>query len=62
MSDSYGYCNDFKESFGLRKIRGDWWAGFYLDMGNVSKEGNMPYPNGKKPIRLIKQLAYMVTE
>lgn len=62
LSDSYGYCNDFKESFGLRKIRGDWWAGFYLDMGNVSKEGNMPYPNGKKPIRLIKQLAYMVTE
>lgn len=62
LSDSYGCCNDFKKSFGLRKIRGDWWAGFYLDMGNVSKEGNIPYPNGKKPVRLIKQLAYMVTE
>lgn len=62
LSDSYGQCNDFKNSYGLRKIRGDWWKDFYLDMGNVSKEGNVVFSNGKKPLRLIEQLIYMVTE
>lgn len=62
LSDSYGQCNDFKKSYGLRKIRGDWWKEFYLDMGNVSKEGNVVFSNGKKPVRLIQQLLYMVTE
>ena len=62
LSDSYGQCNDFKNSYGLRKIRGDWWKEFYLDMGNVSKEGNVVFSNGKKPLRLIQQLIYMVTE
>ncbi len=61
LSDSYGQCNDFKESYGLRKIRGDWWKEFYLDMGNVSKEGNVVFTNGKKPVRLIQQLIHMVT-
>lgn len=61
LSDSFGQCDDFKKSFGLRKIRGDWWKEFYLDMGNVSKEGNIVFSNGKKPIRLIKQIAKMCT-
>lgn len=61
LSDSYGQCNDFKKSYGLRKIRGDWWKEFYLDMGNVSKEGNVVFTNGKKPLRLIQQLIHMVT-
>lgn len=61
LSDSFGECNDFKNSHGLRKIRGDWWSGFYLDMGNVSKEGNVVFKNGKKPKRLIKQLLEMTT-
>lgn len=62
LSDSYGQCNDFKNSYGLRKIRGDWWKDFYLDMGNVSKEGNVVFSNGKTTLRLIEQLIYMVTE
>ena len=37
------------------------WSGFYLDMGNVSKEGEVNYNNGKKPVRLIKQLINFVT-
>ena len=40
------------------------WADFdlfYLDMGNVSKEGEMDYKNGKKPVRLIKQLIKFVS-
>ena len=59
LSASYGYCDNFRNSYGLRKIRGDWWKEFYLDMGNVSKEGNMVFENGKKPVRLILQLVKM---
>ena len=59
LVDSFGDCDDFNKSYGLRKIRGDWWKDFYKDMGNVSKEGGVGYDNGKKPIRLIKQLIQM---
>ncbi len=59
LKDSFGQCDNFKKSYGLRKIRGDWWKEFYLDMGNVSKEGDMVYANGKKPVRLIHQLCKM---
>lgn len=62
LSDSWGPTDGFYGEEGLRKIRGDWWDGFYIDMGNVSKEGDMEYKNGKKPVRLILQLAKMVTE
>ena len=61
LSSSYGQCDDFYNSYGLRKIRGNWWKEFYLDMGNVSKEGNITYSNGKKPLRLIKQTLFMTT-
>ncbi|MBS9776412.1 MAG: site-specific DNA-methyltransferase [Fusobacterium sp.] len=37
-------------------LRGDLWKNFVKDMGNVAKEGNIDFKNGKKPIRLIKQL------
>ena len=55
-------ADDFRETFGVTTIRGDWWAGFYLDMGNVSKEGDTEYKNGKKPVRLIKQLIKFSTD
>ena len=58
---SYGECDDFRQSYGLRKIRGDWWKDFYRDMGNVSKEGDVVFANGKKPVRLISQLIKMCT-
>lgn len=61
LSDSFGQCDDFENSFGLRKIRGDWWKDFYRDMGNVSKEGEVVFANGKKPLRLIKQIVKMCT-
>lgn len=61
LEDSYGYANDFYSSYGFRKIRGDWWSGYYLDMGNVSKEGNIRLANGKKPERLIKDLIIGLT-
>lgn len=53
-------CDDFYNTYGVSTIRGDWWPGFYLDMGNVSKEGGVGFSNGKKPIRLIEQLIYLV--
>lgn len=41
---------------GRTSIRGDLWKGFHQDMGNVSKEGGVAFANGKKPLRLIRQL------
>lgn len=61
LSDSWGKADDYYENEGLRKIRGDWWPEFYLDMGNVNKEGDIEFKNGKKPVRLIYQLIKMVT-
>lgn len=61
LSDSWGNTDSYKSPSGLRKIRGDWWEGFYLDMGNVSKEGSVVFLNGKKPERLIYQLLKMGT-
>lgn len=62
LKDSFGDCDDFLKSHGLRKIRGDWWKEFYKDMGNVTKEGDIKFENGKKPVRLIKQLIKMCTD
>lgn len=61
LKDSWGKTDGFYAEEGLRKIRGDWWEGFYIDMGNVSKEGDVQFANGKKPVRLIKQLVKMIT-
>lgn len=62
LKDSWGKTDGFYGEEGLRKIRGDWWSGFYIDMGNVSKEGDVQFKNGKKPIRLIKQIVKMVSD
>lgn len=53
---NYRMSDDYKPRFGRTVIRGDLWKGFYQDMGNVAKEGDVPFANGKKPVRLIKQL------
>lgn len=57
MSYNYRDTDDFKSKYGRSVIRGDYWKGFWLDMGNVAKEGGVEYKNGKKPTRLIRQLA-----
>ena len=62
LKDSWGKTDGFYGEEGLRKIRGDWWSGFYIDMGNVSKEGDVQFKNGKKPIRLIKQIVKLVSD
>ena len=56
LSLNYRMSDDYKPRFGRTVIRGDLWKGFHQDMGNVAKEGETPFANGKKPVRLIKQL------
>ena len=48
-----GTTDDFEKHFGMRKIRGNWWQGYYKDMMNINKEGEVLFKNGKKPIRLL---------
>jgi len=56
LSDKIREADDFYKTYGITNLRGDWWPGFHLDMGNVPKEGGVDFLNGKKPVRLIKQL------
>ncbi|KHA54465.1 hypothetical protein NM74_21870 [Aeromonas hydrophila] len=53
---NYRMSDDYKPRFGRTVIRGDLWKGFHQDMGNVAKEGGIAFANGKKPVRLIRQL------
>ena len=46
------YVREYKRAVAI----GDLWKNFDLDMKNVSKEGGYDFKNGKKPVRLIKQL------
>jgi adenine-specific DNA-methyltransferase len=56
LSEKVREADDFYKTYGITNLRGDWWSGFHLDMGNVPKEGGVDFLNGKKPVRLIKQL------
>ncbi|MGU3435137.1 DNA methyltransferase [Actinomycetes bacterium M1A6_2h] len=53
---NYRASDDNRGKLGRTVIRGDLWRGFHQDMGTVSREGGVGFANGKKPIRLIKQL------
>lgn len=56
LDRNYRRADDSEGRFGRTVIRGDLWRGFHSDMGNVSKEGGVAFSNGKKPVRLIRQL------
>ncbi len=45
----------------IKTLRGNLWLDFDKDMGNVSKEGDIPYPNGKKPVRLLTDIISSTT-
>jgi len=51
----------FPETPVLTTILGDWWDGFHRDMGNVEREGGVPFKNGKKPERLLRRLLTLFT-
>lgn len=55
--DGVKNTDDYKPVFQRATIRGALWKGFYSDMMNIGKEGGIEFKNGKKPIRLLKQLA-----
>ncbi|SHR63651.1 adenine specific DNA methylase Mod [Mycobacteroides abscessus subsp. massiliense] len=56
LSMNYRWSDDHKPKYGRTVIRGDLWKGFFKDMARVDQEGGFAFSNGKKPIRLIKQL------
>ncbi|RIN73166.1 site-specific DNA-methyltransferase, partial [Staphylococcus simulans] len=56
LSENYNYTDGFTPIYGRSVIRGDYWKDFWRDMGNVAKEDGIDFKNGKKPVRLIKQL------
>ncbi len=57
-----GKTDDFNPTYGLRKIRGNWWKEYYKDMMNVTKEGTTNFKNGKKPVRLVKDLIRLIKD
>lgn len=54
--DTLHTTDEYVPEYCRATIRGALWKGFYSDMMNVSKEGDVEFKNGKKPKRLIKQL------
>lgn len=46
----------------LSNILGDWWDDYYLDMGNVAKEGDVYFKASKKPERLLFRIFNMFTK
>lgn len=60
--DRIGACDDYFQHYGERQVRGNLWKGFSSDGGNLDKEGSISFKNGKKPIRLIKQLLHSVCD
>ena len=56
LSMNYRWSDDHKPRYGRTVLRGDLWKGFFKDMARVDQEGGVQFNNGKKPIRLIKQL------
>ena len=55
-----GHTDGFSPHYGLRRIRGNWWKDYYKDMMNVGKEGGVEYKNGKKPIRLLRDMLKII--
>jgi adenine-specific DNA-methyltransferase len=62
LSDKLKNCDDYYNTKGLSTIRGDWWSGFHIDLGNINKESNVHLDNGQKPERLIENILKFVTK
>lgn len=60
LYETLRFNDEYNSEFGRTTIRGNLWKNFYSDMMNVAKEGLMDFSNGKKPVRLIKQLSKWV--
>lgn len=60
LDETINTSDEYKPLVERVTIRGALWKGFYSDMMNVAKEGDTEFKNGKKPLRLIAQLAKWV--
>lgn len=60
LAETINISDEHKPQLERVTIRGALWKGFYSDMMNVAKEGDTDFKNGKKPLRLIAQLAKWV--
>ncbi len=56
LKENLHVSDDYNPEYTRCTIRGALWKGFYSDMMNVAKEGDVEFKNGKKPKRLIEQL------
>ena len=56
FKDVLRWSDNSTPAYGRTIPRGDVWDDFVKDMGNVGKEGGVNFTNGKKPVRLIRQL------
>lgn len=56
FKDSLKFTDEYFSEYKKSVVIGDLWEGFDADMKNVTKEGDCEFSNGKKPVRLIKQL------
>lgn len=54
--DGVRQTDDYSSVRARATIRGALWKGFHSDMMNVGKEGGIEFKNGKKPVRLVRQL------
>ncbi|HEM4279024.1 site-specific DNA-methyltransferase [Streptococcus suis] len=52
--------SDYKSELTSSVLVGDLWKSFNEDMGNIGKEGDVKFSNGKKPVRLIKNMLKIV--
>ncbi len=52
--------DDFKSEVVSSVMVGDLWKGYNDDMGNIGKEGNVKFSNGKKPTRLLKNILKII--
>ena len=50
------YTDDYQRDFCRSSVRGDLWKNFHIDMRNIDDEGAVKFKNGKKPVRLLRQL------
>lgn len=62
LSDKVRECDDYYSTFQISTMRGDWWAGFHIDMGNINKESEKNLDNGQKPERLIQNIIKFTTQ
>ena len=61
LAGALGETDGFAPHFGLRTIRGDWWPDFHRDMMNITRGDELPFKNGKKPLRLLRELLAIST-